>query len=117
MSMFFFFNDPATTKIYTYLHTLSLHDALPILVFAAGIAPWQRRSRKENEQVAACLRAGAAAAEELNLLIDGAEGYAIYMLDPEGRVTIWNEGAERLQGWTEAEIGRAAWRERVCQYV
>jgi len=75
-----------------------------IIVFAAGIAPWQRRSRKENEQVAARLRDGAAAAEELNLLIDGAEDYAIYMLDPEGRVTIWNEGAERLQGWTEAEI-------------
>src|SRR3546814_3743897 len=29
--MFFFFNDPATTEIYTYCHTLSLHDALPIL--------------------------------------------------------------------------------------
>src|SRR3546814_11990384 len=26
----FFFNDPATPAIYTYLHTLSLHDALPI---------------------------------------------------------------------------------------
>src|SRR3546814_15458373 len=26
----FFFNDTATTKIYTYGHTLSLHDALPI---------------------------------------------------------------------------------------
>src|SRR3546814_12360905 len=26
----FFFNDPATTEIYTYRHTLSLHDALPI---------------------------------------------------------------------------------------
>src|SRR3546814_7856021 len=26
----FFFNDPATTEIYTYGHTLSLHDALPI---------------------------------------------------------------------------------------
>src|SRR3546814_11595393 len=25
-----FFNDPATTEIYTYVHTLSLHDALPI---------------------------------------------------------------------------------------
>src|SRR3546814_9268650 len=24
------FNDTATTEIYTYLHTLSLHDALPI---------------------------------------------------------------------------------------
>src|SRR3546814_19261509 len=26
----FFFNDTATTDIYTYCHTLSLHDALPI---------------------------------------------------------------------------------------
>src|SRR3546814_12351638 len=25
----FFFNDTATTEIYTYVHTLSLHDALP----------------------------------------------------------------------------------------
>src|SRR3546814_11660458 len=28
--MFFFFKDTATTEIYTYGHTLSLHDALPI---------------------------------------------------------------------------------------
>src|SRR3546814_8004377 len=28
--MVFFFNESATTKIYTYGHTLSLHDALPI---------------------------------------------------------------------------------------
>src|SRR3546814_10450325 len=28
--LFFFCNDTATTEIYTYLHTLSLHDALPI---------------------------------------------------------------------------------------
>jgi two-component system sensor kinase FixL len=43
-------------------------------------------------------------AEELNLLIDGAQGHAIYMLDPDGNVTIWNKGAERLKGWTEDEI-------------
>src|SRR3546814_18653085 len=30
MFFFFFFNATATTEIYTYLHTLSLHDALPI---------------------------------------------------------------------------------------
>src|SRR3546814_15781929 len=29
-SAYCFFNDTATTEIYTYLHTLSLHDALPI---------------------------------------------------------------------------------------
>ena len=40
----------------------------------------------------------------MGLLIDGATSYAIYMLDPEGRVTIWNLGAERIKGWTEAEI-------------
>src|SRR5881227_3944268 len=28
--LFFFFNDTATTEIYTTVHTLSLHDALPI---------------------------------------------------------------------------------------
>ena len=36
-------------------------------------------------------------AEELILLIDGVQDYAICMLDPEGRVVIWNEGA-RLVG-------------------
>src|SRR3546814_14676145 len=30
MYLFFFFNDTATTEIYTYLHPLSLHEALPI---------------------------------------------------------------------------------------
>src|SRR3546814_5522485 len=29
----FLCNDTATTEIYTYLHTLSLHDALPICLF------------------------------------------------------------------------------------
>src|SRR3712207_6932221 len=44
-STFFFFNDTATTEIYT----LSLHDALPIFLFAgelrarAGLAPPPRR--------------------------------------------------------------------------
>src|SRR3546814_16945954 len=30
MFIIFFFNETATTEIYTYLHTLSLHDALPV---------------------------------------------------------------------------------------
>src|SRR6058998_997425 len=32
MLVFFFFNDTATTEIYTVMNTLSLHDALPICV-------------------------------------------------------------------------------------
>src|SRR3546814_13284154 len=35
--LYFFFNDPATTDIYTYSHTLSLHDARPILVMSCMV--------------------------------------------------------------------------------
>src|SRR3546814_12242973 len=35
----FFFHDTATTEIYTYRHTLSLHDALPIWRWFRGTAP------------------------------------------------------------------------------
>jgi two-component system sensor kinase FixL len=49
-------------------------------------------------------RRHAVLADELGLLIDGATNYAIYMLDPQGRVTLWNRGAERIKGWSEAEI-------------
>ena len=49
-------------------------------------------------------RRTAVMAEELGLLIDGATNYAIYMLDTDGCVTVWNRGAERIKGWTEAEI-------------
>src|SRR3546814_18199270 len=36
-SVFFFFNDTATTEIYTDCHTLALHDALPIFQRGAAI--------------------------------------------------------------------------------
>src|SRR3546814_4746595 len=45
---FFFFNDTATTEIYTYVHTLSLHDALPICFYSFGNAHFLRWRRKFN---------------------------------------------------------------------
>src|SRR5213594_5119890 len=36
-SFFFFFNDTATTEIYTSVHTLSLHDPLPISFPKMGV--------------------------------------------------------------------------------
>ncbi len=69
-----------------------------------------RRQAAESDRLAELRkREDSDAAEELNLLIDSAHGHAIYMLDPSGRVTIWNKGAERLTGWTESEaIGEHA---------
>jgi PAS domain S-box-containing protein len=42
--------------------------------------------------------------ERLRLLIDGARDLAIFMLDIDGLVTSWNEGARRLKGWDAQEI-------------
>lgn len=42
--------------------------------------------------------------QELSLFIDIAENFALCMLDDEGRITIWNQGAQRLCGWREAEV-------------
>src|SRR6187397_3740598 len=61
--VFFFFNDPATTEIYTVYNTLSLHDALPISVWgtegrgperplpAPGPATAERRSEEHTSEL------------------------------------------------------------------
>ncbi len=42
--------------------------------------------------------------EKLRLLVRGVKDYAILMLDPDGRVTTWSEGAERIKGYPAEEI-------------
>jgi PAS domain S-box-containing protein len=38
------------------------------------------------------------------LLVEGVTDYALFTMDPTGRVTSWNVGAERMLGYVEAEI-------------
>jgi PAS domain S-box-containing protein len=38
------------------------------------------------------------------LMVDAVRDYAIFMLDPNGYVASWNTGAERIKGYTAAEI-------------
>jgi PAS domain S-box-containing protein len=45
-----------------------------------------------------------AAERRFRILVQGVTDYAIYMLDPEGRVTNWNAGAQRIKGYTPDEI-------------
>jgi PAS domain S-box-containing protein len=42
--------------------------------------------------------------ERYRLLVDGVRDYAIFMLDVDGHIVTWNAGAERLKGYTAAEI-------------
>jgi len=41
---------------------------------------------------------------QFRLLVDGVVDYALYMLDPNGIITNWNAGAERIKGYTADEI-------------
>jgi two-component system sensor kinase FixL len=53
-------------------------------------------------------RAAASNREELEqrfgLLVGHVKDYAIFLIDPEGRVKSWNKGAEQIKGYTESEI-------------
>ncbi|HZT67760.1 MAG TPA: PAS domain S-box protein [Acidimicrobiales bacterium] len=42
--------------------------------------------------------------ERLRLYVDSVTDYAMFILDPEGRVASWNPGAERLKGYRADEI-------------
>jgi PAS domain S-box-containing protein len=42
--------------------------------------------------------------ERFRLLVEGVKDYAIFMLDPEGKVASWNEGAHRIKGYSQQEI-------------
>src|SRR5215213_40899 len=42
--------------------------------------------------------------EHFRSLVEGMRNYAIFTLDPKGRVASWNAGAERLEGYKSEEI-------------
>ncbi len=52
---------------------------------------WAEEALRQNE-------------ERFRLLVEGVKDYAIFMLDPEGRVTSWNEGVHRIKGYSQQEI-------------
>jgi PAS domain S-box-containing protein len=42
--------------------------------------------------------------QRFRMLVEGVVDYAIYMLDPDGRVSNWNSGAQIIKGYTADEI-------------
>jgi PAS domain S-box-containing protein len=43
-------------------------------------------------------------AKMFQLLVNHVQDYAIILLDPQGNILTWNDGAERLKGWRPEEI-------------
>ncbi len=66
------------------------HAETPLLLLPPPAAPPEERLRLAEER--------------FRLLVEGVKDYAIFLIDPAGKVVSWNAGAERLFGYTEAEI-------------
>jgi PAS domain S-box-containing protein len=58
-------------------------------------------SRSKTTSVHEALRASE---HQFQLLVQGVKDYAIFLLDPQGRITTWNSGAERIKGYDAEEI-------------
>ncbi len=75
------------------------------VVLLASLTAWTAslvdRAQRERERTEQDRRASE---EKFRLLLDGVKEYAIYMLDPDGRVVSWNAGAENLKGYRAEEI-------------
>jgi PAS domain S-box-containing protein len=72
-----------------------------ILVLALVAATYDRHFARLAEREAASLRRSE---ERFRVLIEGVTDYAIFMVDPRGRITNWNTGAQRIKGYRAEEI-------------
>src|SRR5579872_2262781 len=87
-----------STQTSTVAFTLAV--VFQFLLFAL-IYHLTQRDIRERKKAAEQLRESE---ERLRMLIDGARDYAIFMLDPTGKIVSWNPGAERINGYKANEI-------------
>jgi len=75
-------------------HSMSLGGRRARLVVAEDVTERKRADAEKLHQ----------SEERLRLLVASMTDCALFMLDPEGRVTSWNTGAERIKGYRPEEI-------------
>ena len=85
------------SRFFTSFLVNAVHDQSGALIGYAAI------THDISERVAA-QQALRESERRFHLLVQGIIDYAIYMLDPSGVVTNWNEGAQRMKGYAPDEI-------------
>ena len=80
--------------------TLFLGTLLLAVVMTGGFWAVARRARHKEDEAWH-------SAELLRLIIEGIKEYAVFLVDPQGRMATWNPGVERIKGYRAEEfIGR-----------
>jgi rsbT co-antagonist protein RsbR len=59
---------------------------------------------KQTNKLVAAPPAQLGSLDSFRLMVDSIKDYAIIMLDPNGIVMTWNQGAQRIKGWSADEI-------------
>jgi PAS domain S-box-containing protein len=67
-------------------------------------AELEEKMQARTRELEAALRRLQESERSFELLVDSVTDYALYMLDPTGRVVSWNSGARRIKGYEAAEI-------------
>ena len=73
---------------------------LELMVFglaAIGVG-WLSGTRSESQELLTDSR------DQLRVLLDGVNDYAVFLLDEKGQVATWNTGAQRIHGYTAEEV-------------
>lgn len=103
--------DPHSSSSLLLLFMLSVGTTIPPLILAATIATRlseeaqliasQRQLRRKIEETNVALHS---ARRHFQTLIEGVVDYAIFVVDPAGRVASWNSAAQKIMGYSADEI-------------
>jgi PAS domain S-box-containing protein len=88
------------TKFWAYVVIDAIQDSAGGLVGFVNIT----RDLTERQKAEAALRQLRENQEQFRLLVQGVTDYAIYLLSPDGYVSSWNSGAQRIKGYDPEEI-------------
>lgn len=83
--------------IFRYEHPLSQEQVITLGFVGVSFSLLFDRIRQE-------IKAEFEYLENFHHLVEGVRDYAIFRLDPQGRVSSWNSGAARITGYKENEI-------------
>ena len=94
----------AAASLMTMIFLLQITPKLrvvPTLNQALAMDAELSSEKREKDRVEGQLRE---TEDRYRLLVDGIQDYAIFLLDPQGVITSWNPGAEKITGYTASEV-------------